>query len=113
MNHPHRYHQLKLSGLLLAWTAAAALFPDPAAPRVLEFVQQQLDTSLLRARALAVSEDGKHVYVGGSKTLIFERDEATGELAFSDATNGADVIAISPDGRNLYMHDVGALRVLA
>ncbi len=94
--------------------AALSLCPNAAWPRTLEFVEQHLDVNLSGARTLAISPDGSHVYVGGSWTLAFERDSATGELSYLDATQGAHFMAISPDGRNLYLNKegFGALSVL-
>ncbi len=97
----------------VALTVALMLCPSAASARTLDFVEQQVDVSLLGASALAISEDGRHVYAGASRTVVFERDEVTGELGYADALTGADVILISPDGRNLYLHNYGPVRVLA
>ncbi len=65
-------------------------------------------------RALAVSPDGAHVYVGGGAEdaiALFHRDPATGKLAFVDAVRnggavsglgGVRALALSPDGATLY-----------
>lgn len=112
MDGPRQHREVRLFGLL-AMTAAVLLSPGSASPRILEFVEQQVDAGLFGARALAVTEDGTHVFVGGFSTLVFERDRSTGELGFAAATTGSDVMAISPHGRNLYVHNHGPLRVLA
>ncbi len=96
---------------LLAWIAAAVLCPGPAVPRHLEFVQQQVDARVSLSSSLTVSEDGRHLYLAGHRSLVFVRDDVTGELGFVDAANGAQGMAISPDGRNLYAHTYGQLRV--
>lgn len=75
------------------------------------------------SRAIAVSPDGKHVYVASSKSdaiAIFTRDRQTGVLAQSKKTQGCiaakgaggcavaigldepNSVAISPNGRNVY-----------
>jgi len=65
------------------------------------------------AFALAISPDGMHVYATGVRaTLVFERDSASGRLAFIEAHGPASdpliaqrsmSIAISSDGRNVYI----------
>ncbi len=67
------------------------------------------------AAALAVSPDGRHVYVTGNEAmaLVFERDEVSGRLAFVELRGlhpkpshqaGAGLnVGVSPDGRNLYI----------
>lgn len=75
------------------------------------------------ASFVVVSPDGGHVYVAGSDDnaiATFRRDEATGALSFIDLRRdgvagmdglwGARCIAISPDGRHVYVagyHDDG------
>ncbi|MCP3996499.1 MAG: lactonase family protein, partial [bacterium] len=97
---------------LLAWAAVVVLLPGPASPRVLEFVEQHADGEIKYPRGLTFSEDGRYLYVAGYPSVVFERDDVTGELSFVDATNGALEIAISPDGRNLYFRQ-GGLRTFA
>lgn len=67
------------------------------------------------ADALAVSPDGRHVYVGAyvdDTVCVFLRDPATGRLTpgpvYRDGVNGVDglkwiaAVALSPDGTSLY-----------
>ena len=80
------------------------------------------------ARALAVSPDGQYVYVAGQHddaVAVFNRDGDTGELTFqgvrkdtdpdTDGLDVADGIAVSPDGRFVYVggYDDDALAVLS
>ncbi|MBI3059231.1 MAG: beta-propeller fold lactonase family protein, partial [Deltaproteobacteria bacterium] len=77
------------------------------------------------AEAVAVSPDGKHVYVASTQSdavAVFSRDKATGvltQLAGTDgcvsetgtggncaggkALDGADAVAVSPDGKHVYV----------
>jgi DNA-binding beta-propeller fold protein YncE len=75
------------------------------------------------SRAIAVSPDGKNVYVASSKSdaiAIFSRDKRTGELSQAAGSggcisakgsggcaqavglNGPNSVAVSPDGKNVY-----------
>jgi 6-phosphogluconolactonase (cycloisomerase 2 family) len=80
------------------------------------------------ARAVAVSPDGRYVYVASqwdNAVAVFSRDGATGELTFleackdadpgTDGLNIADGIALSPDGGFVYVGGYGddALVVLS
>ncbi len=98
---------------LLACAAALVLGPAPASPRLLELVEQQVDARISLPRALTFSPDGRHLYVAGNHTIVFERDDATGELAFVDATSSTNALAMSPDGRNLYARQYGQVQVFA
>ncbi|MBX9254023.1 beta-propeller fold lactonase family protein [Desmonostoc muscorum CCALA 125] len=91
----------------------------------LTFVEVQKDDTsgvdgLGSAEALALSPDGKFLYVpgyGDSALAVFERDEQTGKLTFvevqKDDTNGVDGLAnatsvtVSPDGKYLYATGYG------
>jgi len=68
------------------------------------------------ASGVALSPDGRHVYVaaqGDNGVAVFARDAATGVLGFVEAfgspavgidhLDGADAVAVSPDGRNVYV----------
>lgn len=68
------------------------------------------------ADSAVVSPDGRHVYVAGdfdNAVAVFRRDETTGKLSFVeverdgvdgvDGLAGSESVAISPDGRNVYV----------
>jgi DNA-binding beta-propeller fold protein YncE len=58
---------------------------------------------------LAVSPDGRNVYATGERTLTLARDPATGLVTELDATSPyGSVVAISPDGRWVYVGFGGA-----
>lgn len=70
---------------------------------------------LLQAADVAVSPDGRHVYVaafGDDAIAILSRNDATGSLTYVDAVfdadlpstalNGASGVAVSPDGEHVY-----------
>lgn len=96
--------------LLIAMSAGA---------QVLEFVEEQRDgvggvDGLAGPRFVALSPDGRHVYVaaeGDNAVSIFERHPATGALTFVDAVfdnvggvdglAGATALAVSPDGKHV------------
>ncbi len=75
MHGPHRRRKTELPPTL-ALTAVLALWPAAASPRALELVEQHLDANLMGASSLAVSPDGRYVYAGGHRTVVFERDGA-------------------------------------
>ncbi|HKJ35209.1 MAG TPA: beta-propeller fold lactonase family protein [Solirubrobacterales bacterium] len=63
------------------------------------------------AEGLAISPDGKHVYVAGasneSTIAFFERDATSGELSFAGTQTATglsspDDVAVSPDGDHVY-----------
>ncbi len=99
---------------------AVAVFDRDAATGRLTFVQAYKDGAggvdgLDGARAVAVSPDGLHVYVAGyteDAVAVFERNSATGALAFRqvvrDNTGGVDgldgvrALALTADGGFLY-----------
>ena len=73
-------------------------------------------TGLNGATGLAVSPDGRHVYATGqldNSLVAFSRDSTSGELGFLakytddqnsvDGLSGATTLAISPDGRQIYV----------
>jgi 6-phosphogluconolactonase (cycloisomerase 2 family) len=86
----------------------------------LSFVEMEQDEAggvdgLNGAASVAVSPDGKHVYVtgyGDDAIAVFDRNASTGELSFNEMhTNGAFVsglrgalsVAITPDGKHVYV----------
>ncbi|MCP4427291.1 MAG: beta-propeller fold lactonase family protein [Chloroflexi bacterium] len=82
-----------------------------------QLVQNGLDgvDGLAQATEILVSPDGRHVYVSGiwKELAVFNRDEATGQLTFAQSLAdkvdlergllGGYNMAISPDGRSLYL----------
>jgi 6-phosphogluconolactonase (cycloisomerase 2 family) len=88
-----------------------------AAGRVLGFVEAVFDNTALAApRSVAVSPDGRHVYVAShsDRALVaFRRDIATGALTYVDVQqdgvggvdglSGAASVAVSPDGDHVYV----------
>jgi 6-phosphogluconolactonase (cycloisomerase 2 family) len=71
---------------------------------------------LAGADSVAVSPDGRHVYVAGdaaNAVVVFQRAETTGKLSFVevyrdnvggvDGLAGAEAVALSPDGRHVYV----------
>lgn len=102
---------------------AVAVFERDAQTGSVSFVQAVFDgvdgvVGLRRAVGIEVSPDGRHVYVttAPSAVVVFERDAATGELAFVEAElNGVDGVSgigfavwaqVSPDGKHLYVAGV-------
>ncbi|KKN79886.1 hypothetical protein LCGC14_0335140, partial [marine sediment metagenome] len=68
----------------------------------------------LNARDVAISEDGKHVYLSGTDSVaLFQRDPATGELTFDykyeDGEDGIEdmynaiSVEVSPDGQHVFV----------
>jgi DNA-binding beta-propeller fold protein YncE len=98
-----------------------ATFVRDAGTGMITDVQQVDDgvngvTGLVGAFGVAVSPDGKNVYVGcavGDNLVAFTRDPGTGLLTFlefhHDGANGVDGldraldVAVSPDGANVYV----------
>jgi DNA-binding beta-propeller fold protein YncE len=100
---------------------AVAVFSREPATGALTFVEQQKDgvggvDGLLGAFGVASSPDARNVYVVGfddDAVAVFSRDPATGGLTFveqqKDGVGGVDgllgavLIAVSPDGANVYV----------
>jgi 6-phosphogluconolactonase (cycloisomerase 2 family) len=99
---------------------AIAAFNRNETTGALSFVEMEQDgvggvDGLQGASSVAVSPDGKHVYVTGysdDAVVVFDRNPSTGELSFNEMqTNGAFVsglwgavsVAISPDGKHVYV----------
>lgn len=102
---------------------AVAVFARDAITGTLSFVEAVHDDQngvdgLARAQAVAVSPDGRHVYVAGGlddAVAAFRRDPATGRLGFLqvvqhdddapevEGLNGAEALTLSPDGTNVYV----------
>jgi 6-phosphogluconolactonase (cycloisomerase 2 family) len=100
--------------------AAVAVFARDAATGHLNFVQAQMNgagtVGLGGASSLALSADGKNLYVTGhtdDALAVFRRDAATGRLTFVEAhvngvggvdwLDGAIDVAVSPDGADVYV----------
>ena len=99
---------------------AVAVFSRDRGNGRLTFEQVIKDTDsgvdgLNGARGLALSLDGRHVYVTGQSddaVVVFSRNSANGELTFVqvikdtdeavDGLNGAYSVTVSPDGRHVY-----------
>jgi len=95
--------------------------PQKTAPPYLAFVEAQKNgvgsvDGLRGVWSVTVSPDGKHVYAAGYRddaVAVFSRDETTGRLAFVEAQKegvggldgigGACSVAVSPDGRHVYV----------
>jgi 6-phosphogluconolactonase (cycloisomerase 2 family) len=100
---------------------AVALFDFDRETRAASFVESWVDGSggidgLDGATDVALSPDGAHVYVSGSAdgaVAVFGRNAGTGALVFLeverdgvagvDGLAGANALALSPDGRNVYV----------
>ena len=98
---------------------AVAVFARDAATGKLSFIEVQREgvngvTGLSRARALTVSPDGMNLYVAGGyddALVVFSRNPETGMLTSVqlledsvsgvDGLNGADAVAITPDGTHV------------
>jgi 6-phosphogluconolactonase (cycloisomerase 2 family) len=99
---------------------AVAVFSRDTTTGALTFVEVQIDENggvngLNGAESVAVSPDGKHVYAAGQNddaVAVFSRNSGTGALTFveaivdgtggADLLNGAESVAVSPDGKNVY-----------
>lgn len=108
---------LPIAALVLGLSAAPAL----AAPGSLTFVQQQKDgvggvDGINFPLGVAVSPDGRHAYAtGGDDDAVatFARDPGSSSLSFvgflqngsggSTALNEPEGVAVSPDGKNVYV----------
>jgi 6-phosphogluconolactonase (cycloisomerase 2 family) len=100
---------------------AVSVFSVDAASGELTFVEMEQDgrggvDGLSGASSVAVSPDGKHVYVTGTiddAVVVFSRDSTTGALAYVEMQqdgadgvfnlNGASSVAVSPDGEHVYV----------
>jgi 6-phosphogluconolactonase (cycloisomerase 2 family) len=103
-----------------SWDSAVAVFSRDGATGALTFVEVHKDTDpgvdgLFYASLVAVSPDGRHVYVASQEdgaVAVFSRDGATGALSFVevvkdtdpgvDGLAGARSVAVSPDGSHVY-----------
>ncbi|MCP4201263.1 MAG: lactonase family protein [bacterium] len=100
---------------------ALIVFSIHSATGKLTFVESFFDTDvgidgLDSARSLAVSPDGKNVYVAAlvdSSISWYDRDSGTGKLTFNaiikdtdvgiDGLGGAHAVVVSPDGEHVYV----------
>ncbi len=100
---------------------AIAVFTRDAATGGLTFVEVKKDglggvDGLNGIRALALSDDGLHLYAAGAldnAVAVFARDAETGALTFveaeidgasgADGLAGASGVAVSPDGEHVYV----------
>jgi 6-phosphogluconolactonase (cycloisomerase 2 family) len=100
---------------------AVSVFSVDGTSGELTFVEMEQDDTggvdgLSGASWVAVSPDGKHVYVTGSiddAVVVFGRDGTTGALAYVEMQqdgaggvfdmNGASSVAVSPDGKHVYV----------
>jgi 6-phosphogluconolactonase (cycloisomerase 2 family) len=102
---------------------SVVVFARNAGSGALSYVERQSDggsggsvDGLDGARAVALSPDGKHLYVAGhdeDAVAVFERDQSTGELGYVetqqngtgvvDGLDGAQSLTVSPDGKHVYV----------
>ncbi len=62
---------------------------------------------------IVISPDGRHLYAGSSSIHLYERDEETGLLTFSDAKfSGGRQFAMTTDARHLYAVLFSVVRIL-
>jgi len=97
-----------------------ASYPPSCAGPPIAFVEAKVDgqggvNGIAGPFSVAVSPDGKHVYVGGESDgalAVFSRDTATGGLTFVEqkvngvggvtGLSGIDAVTVSPDGADVY-----------
>lgn len=113
--------------VLLTLLASLVVFPGLASGKALEtaatsaegnllaFVEKQFDMELWSGYDIAVSSDGRNVYVAcaGGSVVAFGRDPITGRLSYIeteqdgvggvDGLSGAWGIALDPDDENVYV----------
>ena len=112
---------------------ALAVFARNAATGALSFVEYQQDgvagvDGLAGAHSVAISPDGKHVFVAGfedSAVAVFSRNPTSGHLSFVEVDKngvggvaglgGIDSVAVSPDGKHVYAagYDDNAIAVFS
>ena len=98
-----------------AFGDAVNLFERDPQSGDLSHLMAYYDASMNAPFQVAISPDGTQLYVAANNTsslVIFNRDPDSGELTFADSfTDGVDAegldgafgVAVSPDGRNIYV----------
>lgn len=106
-------------------TGEISVFNRDESSGVLTFKQLITEKSRLEGmRFLAMSPDGKNLYSGGpgdDELSVLGRDVSTGTLSYLetqkngfrgvDGLSHVELMAMSPDGRNLYVSGVGSIAV--
>ena len=105
-----RFSAQNLSALLI-FALATALIPDPTSARMLELVEQHVNTAIGSTSWLRFSPDGQFVHLGSTYATQahFRRDRATGRLSFVRGSERGGPPVFSPNGRSAYSIRYGEL----